>query len=76
MEDEPVQVPHPLSDVEDPCEELYYPSWSSRGMRAVRCTRPARATVQFRDGDRRRVCGVHVGGYLRMGPYAKVVRDA
>ena len=53
-----VEVPHPLKDVADPCTEEYYPRWSSRGMRAVRCTRPAKGTVL---GQRK--CGVHLKRY-------------
>ena len=62
--DEPMNYPNLLSDVPDPCTERYYPEWSSRGMRAVRCTRPAKATLVEPDGTHRRVCGVHRRVYL------------
>lgn len=55
-----VETPNRLSDIPDPCTEHYYPRWSSRGMRSVRCTRPAKATLINKiANEHRRVCGVH-----------------
>lgn len=61
-----VESPYRLEDVPDPCSETFYPEWSSRGMRAVRCTRPAKATLIEPGGTTRRVCGVHRRVYLRL----------
>lgn len=59
-----VETPNRLADVADPCTEEYYPSWSSRGMRAVRCTRPAKATLTSPLGlVGRRVCKIHANRY-------------
>lgn len=73
--DRMVEVPHRLADVADPCTERYYPEWSSRGMRAVRCTRPAKATLVEPNGLSRRICGVHVRRYERLRGW-RVVRDS
>ena len=62
--DRMVESPYRLSDVADPCTEEFYPQWSSRGMRAVRCTRHAKATLYSRSNNTyRRVCGVHMRRY-------------
>jgi len=42
------------------CEVRYYPYWSSRGMRAVACHRPAKFTViDPPSWSAEHVCGVH-----------------
>lgn len=58
------EYPNRLEDVTDPCGEVY---WSSRGMRPVRCTRPAKATVTDPHGRDYRVCGVHAASSRRAG---------
>lgn len=66
--DQEVESPHRLADVEDPCTESYYPRWSARGMRSVRCTRPAKATLFNPAANlRRRVCGVHLRRHANDG---------
>ena len=68
--DRPVEAPKSLSEVADPCTEIYYPDWSSRGIRAVRCTRPAKGTLEGRtmQGEEpRRVCGIHAKSWQRAG---------
>ena len=62
-----MEYPNQLNDVADPCTEVYYPEWSSRGMRAVRCTRPAKATLIVPGGTHRRVCGIHRNRYRDLG---------
>jgi hypothetical protein len=43
---------------------MFYPQWSVRGMRVVRCTRPAKATLYSKlEGTHRRVCGIHTRRY-------------
>ena len=65
-----VESPNRLADVADPCTEVFYPQWSSRGMRAVRCTRPAKRTLYSINGDpRRRICGVHARRYANDGRF-------
>lgn len=62
--DRPVESPNRLVDVADPCTEMFYPRWSSCGMRAVRCTRPAKKTLYYMyDESHRRVCGTHARRY-------------
>lgn len=63
--DRPIESPYRLADVADPCTEMFYPSWSSRGMRAVRCTRPAKGTAVERSG-KLRVCGIHAKRHDRV----------
>ena len=46
------------------CEEDYYPPWSSRGIRAVHCTRPAKFTVP---DEHKIVCGIHAAAHKRRG---------
>ena len=70
-----LEVPNRLADVADPCTERYYPQWSSRGMRSVRCTRPAVATFDDQNKGERRVCRIHAKRLGRVWP-ERVVRDA
>jgi len=70
-----LEVPNRLADVADPCTERYYPQWSSRGMRSVRCTRPAKATFIRDYPDVRRLCRIHGKVYARLWD-DKVVWDA
>ena len=67
MNEREICIPYRLADVPDPCTELYYPEWSSRGMRAVRCTRHAKRTLLEPNGERRRVCATHANRYSRLG---------
>lgn len=49
------------------CEIDYYPPWSSRGMRSVRCTHKAKWTI-VTDSGATNVCGIHrrsEEGFLR-----------
>jgi hypothetical protein len=71
-----VEYPNRLKDVKDPCTEKYYPSWSARGMRAVRCTRNGTATLFTEGREPRRVCITHAKRYERLNsaPW-KVTRD-
>ena len=57
-----LEYPKPLSEVARPCTEIYYPDWSSRGIRAVRCTRPAKFVVSQSRIDQ---CGVHAKRYRK-----------
>jgi hypothetical protein len=42
------------------CEVTYYPYWSSKGMRGVKCGRPAKFTVQDPPSwSAEYVCGTH-----------------
>lgn len=55
------------------CEERYYPQWSSRGMRGVDCTRPAKFEAwvnPYSDPYWKRLCGVHVKAYSVTRPLA------
>jgi hypothetical protein len=66
-----LSMPYLLSEVPDPCTEVYWPEWSSRGMRPVRCSRHAKATIVsppvFRVREERRVCGIHAASHRRAG---------
>ena len=75
MFEQEVEVPYLLKDVADPCTERYYPQWSSRAMRSVRCTRPAKATFDDHNKGKRRVCGIHAKRLGRVWP-ERIVRDA
>jgi hypothetical protein len=66
MPDTLIETPNRLADVPDPCTEEFYPEWNSRGMRAARCTRPAKATLTEPNGTERRVCGIHRNRYARL----------
>lgn len=46
------------------CSETYYPQWSSRGIRGVKCERPAKKMLWSRMSNTTRpVCGVHARKY-------------
>ena len=54
------------------CSEVYWPEWSSRGMRSVRCEHPAKVEAFKRTppsgGRWAPVCGVHARMYKRRRP--------
>jgi hypothetical protein len=63
-------------NIGDRCTETYYPSWSSRGIRGVDCSRPAKAMLTEPGGwTTRRLCGIHANRYARLGAPWIVERD-
>jgi hypothetical protein len=60
------------------CTVSYYPEWSSRGFRAVRCSYVARFKVTDERHGSRLMCGHHKNQAVRDGDsfgYAVVVED-
>jgi hypothetical protein len=57
------------------CTERYYPMWSSRGIRAVKCERPAKRLAfgrPFAAAEWVPVCGIHARMYEQTRPLAPV----
>lgn len=59
-----INFPNRLEDVARPCTQIYWPEWNSRGIRPVRCTRPARWVVTTPYGTAADTCGIHARGYF------------
>lgn len=53
------------------CSETYYPEWSSRGLRGVKCNRPAKLMAlrhPFANPEWAPVCGIHARLYEKTRP--------
>ena len=60
------------------CAETYYPRWSSRGIRGVKCERPAKVEAYRRPFSKEPqwepVCGIHARRYEKTRPLTEPAR--
>lgn len=56
------------------CEETYYPMWSSRGIRGVRCKHPAKFITIDHDAKVLHLCGIHARRYRGNFPERTIER--